>query len=676
MSEHHTIDTLLDENRLFAPSAEFVAQANVSSESIYDQEVIAFWTEWANRLDWFEPWHTALEWNCPDAKWFLGGKLNACYNCIDRHVASGLGARTAIVWEGEPGDIRKITFQELKDEVSRIANGLKSLGVQKGDRVCIYLPMVPELAMTMLACARIGAIHSVVFGGFSAESLFDRINDASAKVVVTADGGWRRGHVVALKKITDDALAMGCPSIEKVLVLERVGRGPAYDPGVWIEGRDVAWGDLVQGQSADCPCEKMDSEDLLYILYTSGSTGKPKGIIHSTAGYLTGVTATFSMVFDHKPEDLFWCTADCGWVTGHSYVVYGPLANAATVFMYEGAPDSPDKDRFWRIVEKHKVTILYTAPTAIRAFMKWGDDYPSRCDLSSLRLLGSVGEPINPEAWIWYHEHIGRKNCPIVDTWWQTETGAIMISPLPGITHTKPGSATRPLPGVIVGVLEEDGRAVATLGSPSKHPGIEFGGGTYSGESIGGYLSLLHPWPSMLRGIWGDHDRYVKTYWSRFPGKYFAGDGCKLDEDGYFWLLGRVDDIMLVAGHNISTMEVESALVDHPAVAEAAVIGKKDDLKGQAICAFVIVRQDYAMPAGGHEELIARLKAHVAQKIGPIARPDDIIIAADVPKTRSGKIMRRLLRDVAEGRIMGDTTTLADPTVVALLKEKYEDKES
>lgn len=676
MSEHHTIDTLLDETRVFPPSPEFVSQANANDVAIYDQDLIAYWTEWANRLDWFEPWYKALEWECPDAKWFLGGKLNACHNCVDRHVERGQGDRVAIVWEGEPGDIRKITYAELKDEVSQIANALKALGVAKGDRVCIYMPMVPELAMTMLACARIGAVHSVVFGGFSAESLYERINDARAKLVVTADGGWRRGNVVPLKKITDDALQMGCPTIEHVLMLERTGTAPEYDRGRWHEGRDVAWADLVPAQATDCPCEKMGSEDVLYILYTSGSTGKPKGIVHSTAGYLAGVTATFKLVFDHKEDDLFWCTADCGWVTGHSYVVYGPMANAATVLMYEGAPDTPDKDRFWRIVERHKVTVLYTAPTAIRAFMKWGDTYPRQCDLSSLRLLGSVGEPINPEAWVWYHEHIGLGKCPIVDTWWQTETGSIMISPLPGITHTKPGSATRPMPGVIVGVLDEEGNAVATLGSPSSHGGIEFGGTAHSGESIGGYLSILHPWPSMLRGIWGDHDRYVQTYWSKFPGKYFAGDGCKLDEDGYFWLLGRVDDIMLVAGHNISTMEVESALVDHPAVAEAAVIGKKDDLKGQAICAFVIIKQGYPMPVGGADELISRLKSHVAQKIGPIARPDDVILAADVPKTRSGKIMRRLLRDVAEGRVLGDTTTLADPTVVASLKEKYEGQES
>jgi len=675
MAEHHTIDTLLDEGRTFSPPDAFKTAANACDEAIYDQEIVPFWESWAHKLAWFEPWRTTLEWECPDAKWFVGGKLNACFNCVDRHVEAGLGERTAIVWEGEPGDVRHISYVELKSEVSRIANALKALGVGKGDRVCIYMPMVPELAMTMLACARIGAVHSVVFGGFSADSMVDRINDATAKLVVTADGGWRRGHVVPLKRITDDALEMGCPSVEHVLVLSRIGDGPTFDRGGWKDGRDVWWHDLVPSQSADCPCESMDSEDILYILYTSGSTGKPKGIVHTTGGYLTGVTATFNLVFDHKPDDLFWCTADCGWVTGHSYVVYGPMANAATVLMYEGAPDTPEKDRFWRIIERHRVTVLYTAPTAIRAFMKWGTEYPDGCDLSSLRLLGSVGEPINPEAWVWYHRTIGRGNCPVVDTWWQTETGSIMISPLPGITKTKPGSATRPMPGVVVGVLDESGTPLATLGSPSSHGGIAFSGGAHSGESIGGYLSLLHPWPSMLRGIWRDHDRYVQTYWSRFPGKYFAGDGCKVDEDGYFWLLGRVDDIMLVAGHNISTMEVESALVDHHAVAEAAVIGKKHDLKGQSICAFVIVKQEVPLPEGGANALIAELKDHVAKKIGPIARPDDIILAADVPKTRSGKIMRRLLRDVAEGRALGDTTTLADPVVVASLKEKYENLE-
>lgn len=671
MSEHHTIDTLLQEERSFPPSAEFIAQANAHDPMLYAdamQDPIGFWSKWAHSLHWFEEWHTDLEWHCPDAKWWVGGKLNACFNCVDRHIVEGHGAKTAIIWEGEPGDTLSISYAQLKDEVSRVANALKSLGVQKGDRVCIYMPMVPELAFTMLACARIGAVHSVVFGGFSAESLADRINDAGAKVVVTADGGWRRGTIVPLKKITNDALAIGCPTIEKVLVLTRCeNEAHAHD-------LDVAWADLVSAQSTDCPCESMDSEDLLYILYTSGSTGKPKGIVHSTGGYMTGVTATFNLVFDHKPSDIFWCTADCGWVTGHSYVVYGPMSNGATVVMYEGAPDSPDKDRFWRIIEKHKVTILYTAPTAIRAFMKWGDDYPARCDLSSLRLLGSVGEPINPEAWIWYHTHIGGGRCPVVDTWWQTETGAIMISPLPGITATKPGSATQPFPGIQAAILDESGNDVTphhgALGFYACERGEE---APPKGPATGGYLGIIHPWPSMLRGIWGDPQRYQDVYWSRFPGKYFPGDGAKVDEDGYFWLLGRVDDIMLVAGHNISTMEVESALVDHHAVAEAAVIGKTHELKGQSVCAFVIIKTDYKYDDA--DALIKELKAHVAAKIGAIARPDDIIISADVPKTRSGKIMRRLLRDVAEGRALGDTTTLADPNVVSALKDKYADSE-
>lgn len=673
MADHHTIDTLLEESRTFAPPPAFAAHANANDPAIYQRDVLEYWESWANTLDWFEPYQTTLEWNCPDAKWFLGGKLNACHNCVDRHVAAGAGSEVAIVWEGEPGETRTITYQELLTEVSRVANGLKSLGVGKGDRVCIYMPMVPELAFAMLACARVGAIHSVVFGGFSAESLYDRVNDASAKVLLTADGGWRRNSIVQLAKITQDALAMGCPTVEHVVVLERIGSGGDVLRHIeWNGKTSLAWGDWMGQVSDSCPCEPMDSEDVLYILYTSGSTGKPKGIVHTTGGYLTGVTATFKLVFDHKPSDLFWCTADCGWVTGHSYVVYGPLSNRARILMYEGAPDTPDKDRFWRIIERHRVTVLYTAPTAIRAFMKWGEEYPARCDLSSLRLLGSVGEPINPEAWMWYHEHIGRGNCPIVDTWWQTETGSIMISPLPGLTATKPGSATRPMPGVCVGVLDEEGQVLAQMSAPSAMgPGH---GPEHLSSQVGGYLSILYPWPSMLRGIWGNHDRYVETYWSRFPGKYFAGDGCKLDQDGYFWLLGRVDDIMLVAGHNISTMEVESALVDHPAVAEAAVIGKAHPMKGQSICAFVIIKQD-AQPTGDPEELIAELKDHVARKIGPIARPDDIILTADVPKTRSGKIMRRLLRDVAEGRALGDTTTLADPTVVASLKEKYEGTE-
>ncbi|MBL8047576.1 MAG: acetate--CoA ligase [Chthonomonas sp.] len=655
MSE--SIEVLLHENRQFAPSAEFVAQANMNDPAIYERAAagpVAFWSEWANTLDWMTPWTTALEWNLPDAKWFTGGTLNACDNCVDRHVRNGLGDKTAIIFEGEPGDTRRLTYRELQDEVSRIANALKAMGVKKGDRVCIYLPMVPELPMTMLACARIGAAHSVVFGGFSAESVSDRINDSQCSAVVTADGGWRRGTVVQLKKITNDALAMGCPSINKVLVLERVGSDLAPDAN-WVEGRDVRWSDLVPAQSTDCPCEPMDSEDLLFVLYTSGSTGKPKGIMHSTAGYLTGITATANWVFDLKPNDVYWCTADCGWVTGHSYLTYGPLSNAATVVVYEGAPDTPDKDRFWRIIERHGVTILYTAPTAIRTFMKWGTEYPDRCDLTSLRLLGSVGEPINPEAWIWYHENIGGGRCPIVDTWWQTETGGIMISPLPGLVATKPGSATRAFPGIQVCVMDENGNEVVSQ----------------PGEEHGGILAITHPWPSMARGIYGDPQRFLDVYWSRFPGKYFPGDGVKVDADGYIWLLGRVDDIMLVAGHNISTMEVESALVDHPAVAEAAVIGRTDSVKGQAIAAFVTIRAGHT----ASEDLKREIKAHVGTKIGPIARPDDLFFSADLPKTRSGKIMRRLLRDIAEGRAIGDTTTLADSAVVNSLKEQYENVE-
>jgi acetyl-CoA synthetase len=678
----HTIDTLLQESRHFPPPGAFAARANIADPSIYaeaDADPVAFWEAQARELEWIEPWRQALEWNLPFAKWFVGGRLNACANCVDRHVASGRGGKRAIVWEGEPGDVRAMTYAEVLAEVQRVANALKALGVRKGDRVCLYMPMTPELPLTMLACARIGAGHSVVFGGFSAESLHERVNDAAAKVVVTADGGWRRGGIVPLKRTVDEALAMGCPSVERVLVLQRAGEPgttvngvatPEYDRGGWAEGRDVWWHDLVPHQPAECPCEPMDSEDLLFILYTSGSTGKPKGIVHTTGGYLTGVAATAKWAFDLKEDDVYWCTADCGWVTGHSYVVYGPMANAATVLMYEGAPDTPDKDRFWRIVERHKATILYTAPTAIRAFMKWGDEYPARCDLTSLRLLGTVGEPINPEAWMWYHVHIGRGACPIVDTWWQTETGHILISPLPGITRTKPGSATRPIPGVRAGILDDYGRLVAEMRGGSR---------TLSGEpehepAVGGYLTITHPWPGMLRGIWGDPERYHRTYWGRFEGFYFPGDGCKLDEEGYLWLLGRVDDIMLVAGHNISTMEVESALVDHPAVAEAAVIGRRHELKGQAIAAFVILKAGWPQPAsaGKHEALVEDLKQHVSKKIGAIARPEEIVIAADLPKTRSGKIMRRLLRDVAEGRALGDTTTLADPTVVATLKSKYE----
>ncbi len=659
MSE--TIAALLDESRVFPPSSSFVKQANFNDPAIYNvanSDSVAYWEGWARNLDWFEPWTQALDWKRPFAKWFLGGKINACHNCVDRHVSAGKGSKTAILWEGEPSDVRHISYSELRDEVSRLSNALLSLDVKKGDRVCIYMPMVPELAMAMLACARIGAAHSVVFGGFSADSLHERINDAQCKLVITADGGWRRGNIVALKKAVDEALEMGCPSVENVLVLQRTSNEVA-----WTD-KDIWWHDLVPQQCAVCPCEPMDSEDLLFILYTSGSTGKPKGIVHTTGGYLTGTSATAKMVFDLKDDDIYWCTADCGWVTGHSYIVYGPMANGATVVMYEGAPDAPDKDRFWRIIEKHKVTILYTAPTAIRAFMKWGESYPASCDLSSLRLLGSVGEPINPEAWMWYHEHIGGGRCPIVDTWWQTETGQIMISPLPGITHTKPGSATKPLPGVSICVLNDLGENSA----PAHYASVANGSVT---QSLGGYLALNQPWPAMLRGIYGDPKRFEHVYWARFPGYYFAGDGIKIDEEGYAWLLGRVDDIMLVAGHNIATMEVESALVDHPAVAEAAVIGKTHELKGQAISAFVIIRSGFE----ANERLVNELKDHVAKKIGPIARPDDLVIAADLPKTRSGKIMRRLLRDVAEGRALGDTTTLADPNVVNALKDKYESSE-
>ncbi|MCH7904469.1 MAG: acetate--CoA ligase [Armatimonadetes bacterium] len=664
MSE--TIETLLHETRRFEPSEEFKAQANAADPAIYgqaDEDWQGWWESWARKLDWFEPWHTVCDWQKPFAKWFVGGKLNACYNCIDRHVEAGRGSRTALIGEGEPGDVRVFTYADMKREVSKLANALKSLGVEKGDRVCVYMPMGPELALTMLACARIGAPHSVVFGGFSAESLYDRINDATCKAVVTADGSWRRGKIVPLKKVVDEAMEMGCPSIEKILVYERVGapgtetngmKAPEYDRGTMVEGRDVWWHDVVDAQSDDCPCEPMDSEDLLYILYTSGSTGKPKGIMHTTGGYMTGVTATTKLVFDLKDEDVFWCTADCGWVTGHSYIVYGPMSNCAQQVMYEGAPDAPEKNRFWKIVEKHKVNIIYTAPTAIRAFMKWGREYPDGCDLSSLRLLGTVGEPINPEAWMWYREVIGGSRCPIVDTWWQTETGAIMITPLPGLQTTKPGSATRPFPGVHAAIYTEEGEDVTHKAADG---------------DVGGLLVLKRPWPSMLRGIYGDVERYKEVYWSKFSDAYFAGDGAKLDSDGCFWLLGRVDDVMLVAGHNISTMEVESALVDHPAVAESAVIGRADEIKGQAIAAFVIVRSGFE-PS---DELAAELKKHVGKKIGPIARPDDIIFTADVPKTRSGKIMRRLLRDVAEGRALGDTTTLADPAVVASLKRKYDE---
>jgi acetyl-CoA synthetase len=657
MSE--TIDTLLAESRTFPPTPEFAASANANDPGVYAEaaaDPVGFWRGWAEKLHWFRPWDVIVEWDLPYTKWFIGGQINACYNCLDRHVEEGRGTKIAFIAEGEPGDIRHITYAEALGEVCRLANGLKSLGITKGDRVAIYMPMGPELVYAMLACARIGAVHSVVFGGFSAESLAERINDQAAKLLITADGSWRGGKVVELKRIADQAVAQ-CPTIERCVVFRRIGDKTEFDGGAWNEARDIAWKELVGDQSSECPCEPMESEDLLFILYTSGSTGKPKGIMHTTGGYLTGVFATSQWVFDLKPSDVYWCTADCGWVTGHSYVVYGPMANGVTQVLYEGSPAAPDKDRFWRIIERHGVTILYTAPTAIRMFMQWGEEYPGRCDLRSLRLLGSVGEPINPEAWMWYRRVIGGERCPAVDTWWQTETGAIMISPLPGLTTTKPGSATKPFPGVRTLLMNEDGTPVdMTQENPEGH---------------GGILALEAPWPSMLRGIWGDPERFYSTYWARFPGYYFPGDGCKIDADGDHWLLGRVDDIMLISGHNISTMEVESALVDHEAVAEAAVIGKTHAIKGQSIAAFVLLRAGHS-PS---DALMNEIKKHVAHKIGSLARPDDLFFCADLPKTRSGKIMRRLLRDVAEGRALGDTTTLADPAVVQSLRTQYEDKE-
>jgi len=642
-----TIESLLAEGRTFPPPPDFKRQALVTDAEIYDEATAdpqGFWALQASQLlDWYEEWHTILEWELPFAKWFVGGKLNAAYNCLDRHVDAGHGDQVAYHWEGEPGDQRTITYAQLLEDVSRLANALLALGVRKGDRVNIYLGMVPELAMSLLACARIGAAHSVVFGGFSSDSLRDRINDAEAKVLITADGAWRRGSVVPLKATADVALEE-CPTIERVLVLERTGHGDV----AMADGRDVWWHDLVPGQSPECPPEPMDSEDLLYLLYTSGTTAKPKGIMHTTGGYLTQVAFTHRYVFDLKPDtDVYWCAADVGWVTGHSYIVYGPLMNRATSVMYEGTPDFPDKDRLWQIAERYGVTILYTAPTAIRTFMKWGEEYPERRDLSSLRLLGTVGEPINPEAWVWYWQHIGGGRCPVVDTWWQTETGAIMISPLPGATTLKPGSATFPLPGIGADIVDRDGHSVPIPG--------------------GGYLVLTDPWPAMLRGIWGDPQRYHETYWARFDGRYFAGDGAKRDEEGYYWLLGRVDDVMLISGHNISTAEVEHALVGHPAVAEAAVVAKTDATTGNAIAAFVILRSGNE-PS---EALVEALRDQVAQTIGPIAKPKTILFTEDLPKTRSGKIMRRLLRNVSEDEALGDTTTLADPTVVEGIKARY-----
>ena len=645
------IDALLREDRRFEPSAAFRAAAHVNDPGVYERaakDPEAFWAGFARELDWITPWDTVLEWTPPYAKWFLGGTLNVSANCVDRHAKGARRNKAALVWEGEPGDRRTLTYWDLYRQVSQFANVLKRLGVGRGDRVALYMPLIPELAIAMLACARIGAVHSVVFGGFSADSLRDRINDSQCKVLVTADGGYRRGNVVPLKQMADEALA-GTPSIASVVVVRR----GAADLRVHMQaGRDHWYHELMQDASYECAPEPMDAEDMLYILYTSGTTGKPKGIVHTTGGYLTGCYATTKWVFDLKEDDVYWCTADIGWVTGHSYVVYGPLANGATVVMYEGAPDWPKKDRFWEIVARYGVTVFYTAPTAIRAFMRWGTDWPAKHDLSSLRLLGSVGEPINPEAWVWYHLNIGRERCPVVDTWWQTETGSILITPLPGLTSTKPGSATRPFPGITAQILTDKGEPIPVGG---------------------GLLALTKPWPSMLRGIYGDPDRFVAQYWSRWPGKgvYFTGDGAKLDDDGFFWLLGRVDDVLNVAGHRLGTMEVESALVDHPKVAESAVVGRHHEIKGQAVAAFVTVKEGVATS----EALADELKQHVVHKIGAIARPDDIIFAADLPKTRSGKIMRRLLRDIAEGKALGDTTTLADPAVVARLKEQYADEQ-
>ncbi|MCS5681666.1 MAG: acetate--CoA ligase [Actinomycetota bacterium] len=645
-----TIEDYYVEDRTFPPSDQFQATAIATDRSLYEEaeaDRLGFWARQARELiTWFEDFETILEWDLPFAKWFVEGKLNVSYNCLDRHVEAGRGGKVAFHWEGEPGDTRTITYSQLLEEVSKFSNVLKSLGVEKGDRVCIYMPMIPELPVAMLSCARIGAPHSIVFGGFSADSLSDRIDDASAKVLITADGGYRRGDPFLLKD-TADASVSATSTIENVVVVRRTNQEIEWDPKV-----DHWYHDLMDAASPDCPPEQLDSEDLLYLLYTSGTTAKPKGIMHTTGGYLTQVAFTHKYIFDLQPDsDVYWCAADIGWVTGHSYIVYGPLANGATSVMYEGTPDTPrpkfregeradwPKDRLWDMIQRYGVTQLYTAPTAIRTFMKWGAEEVEQHDLSSLRVLGTVGEPINPEAWMWYHKHIGGERCPIVDTWWQTETGGHMITPMPGVTTTKPGSATHAIPGVVVEVVDDGGNKI---------------------EKGGGYLTVTEPWPSMLRGIWGDPDRYKETYWSEYPGRYFAGDGAKIDDDGYLWLLGRVDDVMNVSGHRISTTEVESALVDHSSVAEAAVVGATDDTTGQAIVGYCILR-------GGNEpsdELREEIRQHVSTKLGAIARPKAVVLVPDLPKTRSGKIMRRLLRDVAEGRKLGDTTTLADASVV------------
>jgi acetyl-CoA synthetase len=645
-----TIEGLLTETRTYPVPEDFQARANVNDPEIYERarrDPDAFWAEVAEELDWFQKWDTVMDWNSPWVEWFVGGKLNVSYNCVDRHLSSWRRTKAAIIWEGEPGDERILTYQDLYREVNQAATMLKRIGVEKGDRVAIYLPMIPELPIIMLACARIGAPHSIVFGGFSPDSLSDRINDCGAKVLITADGGYRRGSVVPLKENADRAL-QNSPSVENVVVVQRLGRH--VHPVRMREGRDVWWHDAVRDSNGGrVEPEQLDSEHPLYILYTSGTTGKPKGLLHTTGGYLVGTYATSKWVLDLKDEDIYWCTADIGWVTGHSYIVYGPLAAGATTVMYEGAPDYPDKDRFWDIVERRAVSVLYTAPTAIRGFMRWGAEHPAKHDLSSLRLLGTVGEPINPEAWIWYREHIGGDRCPVIDTWWQTETGAMMISPLPGITTLKPGSATHPLPGIEPDIVNEKGESVP--------------------DGQGGYLIVRRPWPSISRTVWGDDERYVNQYFGMFgPDVYVTGDGAKKDEDGCYWLLGRVDDVLNVAGHRLGTMELESALVSHASVAEAAVIGISHELKGQAIAAFVTPRE-HARPS---HDLAEELREHVAEKIGPIARPDRILFTAELPKTRSAKIMRRLLRDVAEGRVVGDTTTLQDPAVLDEIKKQYE----
>lgn len=639
------IEVYENETRTFPPPAGLAAAANSNDRSLYEEaeaDYEAFWARQARELlTWDTPFTEILDWDLPNAKWFADGKLNVSYNCLDRHVEAGRGDKVAYHWEGEPGDTITLTYAQLLTEVKKFANVLKGFGLQKGDRVAIYMPMILELPIAMLACARIGVAHSVIFGGFSADAIVDRCIDAEAKLIITADAGYRKGAAALLKPTVDQALESGAPSVENVIVANRCNTEPEM-----VTGRDHWWHDLMAGASDDCPADPMDAEQLLYLLYTSGTTAKPKGIMHTTGGYLTQVAFSHKYVFDLKPEtDIYWCAADIGWVTGHSYIVYGPLTNGCTSVMYEGTPDTPNKDRLWDIAERYKVTQLYTAPTAIRMFMKWGDQEPAGHDLSSLRVLGTVGEPINPEAWMWYHEHIGGSERPIVDTWWQTETGGHMISPLPGVTTTKPGSACHTIPGVFAELVDDAGEVVT---------------------NGGGYLTISRPWPSMLRGIWGDEERYRETYWSTYEGKYFAGDGAKLDDDGYLWLLGRVDDVMNVSGHRISTTEVESALVDHPAVAEAAVVGAADELTGQAIIGYVILR-------GGNEpseSLGNEIREHVAVKLGKIARPKSVIIVPDLPKTRSGKIMRRLLRDVADGRSLGDTTTLADPGVVAEIAEK------